>query len=117
LVREKTTLRAAGPESFLYCPRLWRSVVVVVVVVVVAAAAVVAVICPNPQKNLQVHTILHPFVVRKSEVHSSALTLVVPAILLVSAAMLCVYRQMTEALGDDGFGVQQLFCGGMFFVF
>ena len=25
LVREETTLRAAGPESFLYCPRLWRS--------------------------------------------------------------------------------------------
>ena len=22
---EETTLRAAGPESFLYCPRLWRS--------------------------------------------------------------------------------------------
>lgn len=33
-------------------------------------------------------------------VHSSALTLVVPAILLVSAAMLCVYRQMTEDASD-----------------
>lgn len=40
------------------------------------------------------------------QVHSSNLTLVVPAILLVSAAMLCVYRQMTEVRPETRWGLR-----------